>query len=60
MTDTTLLYVGIFCFAMMLLGLALTVYEFSKFPGPRRRRDRVQPQSAPQPHGAALASDRAR
>lgn len=60
MTDTTLLYVGIFCFAMMLLGLALTVYEFGKFQGPRRRRDKAEPQSAPQPHRAPLATDRAR
>ena len=30
MDNSTILYVGIFCFAMMGLGMGLTVYEFRK------------------------------
>ena len=30
MDNATLLYVGMFCFAMMGLGIGLTVYEFKK------------------------------
>jgi hypothetical protein len=39
MDNSTLLYVGMFCFAMMGLGMGLTVYEFKKIssePGKRR------------------------
>lgn len=35
MDNATLLYVGMFCFAMMGLGIGLTVYEFKKIsPSP--------------------------
>ena len=30
MDNSTLLYVGMFCFAMMGIGMGLTVYEFKK------------------------------
>lgn len=30
MNDSTLLYAGMFCFVLTLLGLALTIYEFRK------------------------------
>lgn len=30
MDNATLLYVGMFCFAMVGLGMGLTVYEFKK------------------------------
>ncbi|MBK7663275.1 MAG: hypothetical protein IPJ21_06990 [Sterolibacteriaceae bacterium] len=30
MSDMTLLYWGVFCFALTLLGLALTIFEFRK------------------------------
>ena len=30
MDNSTILYVGMFCFAMMGLGMGLTVYEFKK------------------------------
>lgn len=30
MSDTTLLYWGVFCFALTLLGLLLTIHEFRK------------------------------
>ncbi len=30
MTDDLILYVGMFCFAMTVLGIALTVAEFKK------------------------------
>lgn len=50
MTDDTLLYVGIFCFAMMLLGLLLTMMEFRKLSNARRtRRQPVAPKAPPQP-----------
>jgi hypothetical protein len=39
MDNSTLLYVGMFCFAMMGLGMGLTVYEFKKIsPEPGKRR----------------------
>ena len=31
MSETTILYAGIFCLALVLLGMVLTVYEFRKF-----------------------------
>lgn len=37
MSDSTILYAGVFCFAMTLLGLALTIYEFRRAS---RLRDR--------------------
>jgi hypothetical protein len=30
MGDSTLLYSGMFCFTLAVLGMALTVYEFKK------------------------------
>lgn len=30
MTDTLILYVGMFCFAMTVLGIVITVSEFRK------------------------------
>jgi hypothetical protein len=37
MDNSTLLYVGMFCFAMMGLGMGLTVYEFKKMsPSPQK------------------------
>ena len=30
MSDSTILYSGIFCFAMILLGVTLTIQEFRK------------------------------
>ncbi len=30
MNDSTILYSGIFCFAMILLGVSLTIQEFRK------------------------------
>ena len=37
MDDSTLLYTGMFCFAMMGLGMGLTVYEFKKIsPSPQK------------------------
>ena len=30
MNDVTILYSGVVCFALMLLGVGLTVYEFRK------------------------------
>ncbi len=30
MADSTLLYWGMFCFSLAVLGMALTVYEFKK------------------------------
>lgn len=54
MTDTTLLYLGAFCFGLMLVGLALTVREFSTMAKARRKLGRArsaseQPPAAP-PH----------
>jgi len=30
MTDSLILYVGMFCFAMTVLGIALTIVEFKR------------------------------
>ena len=36
MDNSTLLYIGMFCFAMLGLGTGLTVYEFKKIsPSPK-------------------------
>ena len=37
MNDSTLLYAGMFCFVLTLLGLALTAYEFKKMSQLRAR-----------------------
>ncbi len=58
MTDTTLLYVGIFCFSMMVLGLGLTVHEFRKLSRSRRMRDPSRTDSAPAASDARFASAR--
>ncbi len=37
MDNSTLLYIGMFCFAMMGIGMGLTVHEFKKIsPSPRK------------------------
>jgi hypothetical protein len=37
MDDSTILYMGMFCFAMIGLGMGLTVYEFKKIsPSPTK------------------------
>lgn len=55
MSDSTLLYIGVFCFAMMLLGLVLTMLEFRKIPA-----SRVKPVKtgavASSPRAVAIAS----
>ena len=33
MSETTVLYAGVFCFALVMLGVALTVLEFRKLSG---------------------------
>jgi hypothetical protein len=39
MDDSTILYMGMFCFAMIGLGMGLTVYEFTKIaPKPPNRK----------------------
>lgn len=39
MDNSTLLYIGMFCFAMTGLGVALTAYEFRKIsPEPAKKR----------------------
>lgn len=40
MSETTILYAGIFCLAFVLLAMALTVYEFRKF-SPTEREART-------------------
>ena len=52
MNEPDILYPAIFVFSMLLIGLALTVWEFSRLkkrPQPARDRDR---------HVAALAPDK--
>ncbi len=60
MTDDTLLYVGIFCFAMMVLGLALTMMEFRKLSNSRRTRSQSVARKAPSQPDDGLATARAR
>ena len=59
MTDTTLL-TSIFGFAMLLVGLALTAYEFNGISRQRRSRMRLQPLSIERPRGARPAQWRDR
>lgn len=33
MTDSMILYAGMFCFAMIALGIALTIVEFNRMNG---------------------------
>ncbi len=37
MNDSTLLYAGMFCFILTLIGLALTAYEFKKMSRSRAK-----------------------
>ena len=60
MTDDTLLYVGIFCFAMMVLGLVLTMMEFRKLSNLRRTRKQPVVHKAPAQPDDRLATVRAR
>ena len=39
MSDDTILYVGSFCLAFVLLAMVLTVYEFRKFSSRETARD---------------------
>ena len=49
MSDSSLLYIGVFCFALMVLGLVLTMLEFRKMTA-----SRVKPVNT----GAVAASPR--
>lgn len=44
MSDATILYAGIFCFSMILVGFALTIYEFRNMA--RSRGTPARPQEA--------------
>jgi len=59
MTDATL-FTSIFGFAMVLAGLALTTYEFSRISRQRRQSTRLQPLRIEPPRGARLAQRRIR
>jgi hypothetical protein len=59
MTDNTLLYVGIFCFAMTVLGLVLTMIEFRKLSNSRRTRNQPVAHKAPAQPDDRLATPRA-
>ncbi|MEO8165349.1 MAG: hypothetical protein ABI619_08115 [Betaproteobacteria bacterium] len=37
MTDSTILYAGIFCFSLILAGFSLTIYEFKRMERTQRR-----------------------
>ena len=39
MSDMTLLYAGVFCFALTLLGLVLTIQEFRKMSRSSTKRE---------------------
>ncbi len=47
MSDTTLLYAGVFCFALTLLGLALTIHEFKKMSRLRNKLVNSEPMKSP-------------
>ena len=59
MNDTTLLYIGVFCFAMTLLGLALTILEFRRISASRSSRNQPQTDRTPATSDARLATARA-
>lgn len=40
MNDSTILYAGMFCFSMLLMGLALTMYEFKKTSSAEGKRSK--------------------
>lgn len=58
MTDTTILYAGIFCFALMVLGLALTIREFKNMSRARARLPKSAPVEAPPDAPAKLSPSR--
>jgi hypothetical protein len=60
MTDDTLLYVGIFCFAMMVLGLVFTMLEFRRLSNSRRTRKQPVAHKAEAQPDDRLAAARAR
>jgi hypothetical protein len=47
MSDTTILYAGVFCFALTLLGLALTIHEFKKMSRSRNMLFKPEPMKSP-------------
>ena len=54
MSEDTILYVGIFCLAFVLLAMVLTVYEFRKFSSRETARD-VERKLAAEREALALA-----
>ncbi len=54
MDDSTILYLGMFCFAMIGLGMGLTVYEFKKIsPSPTKASHvATKPKASPSPRTA--------
>lgn len=56
MNDTTILYAGIFCFALTLLGLVLTIYEFKKTP--RTMLPKPEPMRSPANAPAKVSASR--
>ncbi len=54
MTDTAL-FSSVYGFALLLVGLALTAYQFNRIRRQRRQRIRVLPQRAPAARAAGAA-----
>jgi hypothetical protein len=56
MDNSTLLYIGMFCFAMMGIGMGLTVYEFKKISPSTRKASYIaaKPEASPSLRSANL------
>jgi hypothetical protein len=56
MDNSTLLYIGMFCFAMMGIGMGLTVYEFKKLSPSTKKtsHDAAKPKASPSLRSANL------
>jgi len=58
MSDTTVLYAGVFCFALVMLGVALTVLEFRKLSGSPNKSSKPKLVTAPAATMANVSASR--
>lgn len=58
MSDSTILYAGVFCFTMTLLGLALTIFEFRRVARLRDRSIRGSAEKSATVRSAQFAAGR--
>lgn len=58
MTDTTILYVGVFCFSLIVIALTLAFREIGKMTNESRVRQAQAPRTAASSNRAVVGSGR--